>query len=85
VGDWGAPSHAIVGGGSDGMDLVREGARQAARYLRPGGWLVFQIADWQFDFFEHELEVMGFRCEVPAARRSGKALTARAQWRSSHG
>ena len=84
VGDWGAPSHAIVGGGTDGMGLVREGARQAARYLRPGGWLVFQIADWQFDFFEQELEEMGFRCEVPAARRSGKALTARAQWRDNY-
>jgi hypothetical protein len=59
---------------------VREGALQAARFLRPGGWLVFQIADWQFDVFEPELEEMGYRCEGPAARRPGKALTARAQW-----
>jgi methylase of polypeptide subunit release factors len=80
VEDWGAPSHAIVGGGSDGLDLVREGALHAAKFLRPGGWLVFQIADWQFDVFKPELEEFGYRCETPTARRPGKALTARAQW-----
>jgi release factor glutamine methyltransferase len=80
VGDWGAPSRAIVGGGSDGLDLVRKGALQATRYLRPGGWLALQIADWQLDFFEPELDQMGYRCEMPTIRRPGKAVIVRAQW-----
>jgi release factor glutamine methyltransferase len=80
VGDWGAPSHAIVGEGSDGLDLVREGALQAAGFLKPGGWLVLQIADWQFEVLQPELIGMGFLSEPPAARSQGKAMTMRAQW-----
>ena len=85
AGNWGAPLHTIVGGGTDGLGFVREAARQAGGYLHPGAWLVFQIADWQYDFFEQELAQMGFRCEAPVARRSGKGLTARALWRGNHG
>jgi methylase of polypeptide subunit release factors len=55
------PISTITGPSADGLDLVRELARQAIQTLEPGGRLVLQLADWQLQVLEIELEPLGYR------------------------
>lgn len=57
---WGSVE-AVVGPGPDGLGLVRELARQAVRYLRPGGWLVLQLGPEQWELLSVELSSLGYR------------------------
>jgi release factor glutamine methyltransferase len=40
------PQEALLGG-EDGLTLIRRLAREAQRYLQPGGWLVLEVAEGQ--------------------------------------
>ena len=69
-------------GGADGCDAYRRILRDAARHLRPGGWLVFEIGADQEDAVTAAIASAGFvdtatvrdlasRPRVVAARRPG--------------
>lgn len=58
VRDW-DPSHALYGGGPDGLDLPRAIMRRAAGLLRPGGVLVMEHADVQGEAVRAELAALG--------------------------
>jgi release factor glutamine methyltransferase len=47
-------------GGADGLDLVRRVARDAARLLRPGGWLLLEIGGEQDRSLAPHLQASGF-------------------------
>jgi release factor glutamine methyltransferase len=53
------PSHALYGGGPDGLDLPRAIMRRAAGLLRPGGALVMEHADVQGEAVRAELVALG--------------------------
>ena len=69
-GRWGALDRAgaVEGPGADGLDLLRDLARQASRALRPGGTLALQIGRDQWAGFADELRALGFR---PGAAQGG--------------
>jgi release factor glutamine methyltransferase len=52
---------AILGSGDDGLGLVRRLSLDARRFLRPGGRLILQMLDSQWEMFASELEAMGYR------------------------
>jgi release factor glutamine methyltransferase len=54
------PEGSAIGRGTDGLDLVRELAREARKFLMPGGSLVLQLADFQWAGFGAELLVLGY-------------------------
>lgn len=78
-----AGRHAYVGGGADGLDLQRAVADQAAQLLRPGGWLVLQLAPAQWAAFQPELEQRGYVVEV--TRSNGAVQIRAARWSSEPG
>ena len=45
---------------ADGLDVVRRVVDDAARVLRPGGWLVVEVGGTQDDALEPELAARGF-------------------------
>ena len=51
---------AAFDGGPDGLDVVRRVVDDAARVLRPGGWLVVEVGGTQDDALEPELAARGF-------------------------
>lgn len=71
-------SRHFFGGGFDGLDLLRRLAEEGRRTLLPGGWLVMQLMDVQWDEFAEELATAGYRPEPPE-RREGRAVSVRAQ------
>jgi release factor glutamine methyltransferase len=75
-----APRGTFEGSGQDGADLIRELARQATKALEPGGWMVLQLADGQWDRLAQDLASLGYRPIEPEERRAGRALVAAAQW-----
>ena len=81
--DWREPLSTIAGPHADGLGLMREIARHARDVLKPGGWLIFQIADWQWEPFAQDLGSLGYHVVAPAERRPGHAIVACAQWGSS--
>jgi methylase of polypeptide subunit release factors len=52
---------AVLGGGDDGLALVRRLSLDARRFLRPGGRLILQMLAAQWETFAGELEGMGYR------------------------
>jgi methylase of polypeptide subunit release factors len=56
---------AIEGQGDDGLELLRELARDARALLEPGGALVLQMFGWQWDRMVPELTALGYRPGVP--------------------
>jgi release factor glutamine methyltransferase len=78
--DWREPLSTIAGPQADGLGLMREIARHARDVLKPGGWLIFQIADWQWETFAPDLGSLGYHVIAPAERRPGHAIVGCAQW-----
>ena len=58
---------AAFDGGPDGLDVVRRVVDDAARVLRPGGWLVVEVGGTQDDALEPELTARGFTAVTPGA------------------
>jgi release factor glutamine methyltransferase len=52
------PAGALFAG-PDGLDVIRALAPEAARVLRPGGWLVMEIGDGQADAVRHVIAGTG--------------------------
>ncbi|MBA3737246.1 MAG: nucleotidyltransferase family protein [Actinobacteria bacterium] len=78
--DWGAPISTVEGSHLDGLGMMRELARQAQTVLRPGGWLVFQVADRQFDDWTGELRALGYEPTAAVQRRPGHAVVGAGRW-----
>ena len=51
---------AALDGGPDGLDVVRRVVEDAARVVRPGGWLLVEVGGGQDDALEPELAAHGF-------------------------
>ena len=70
------PRDTIEGAGDDGLGLVRETIRGAAPLLAPGGMLLLQMFDWQWEKLGPELVAAGY---APGdAVRSGRFAIGRA-------
>lgn len=54
------PAGTAIGSGADGLDLIRDLARNARDFLEPGGTLVLQLAEHQWPNFAPELEALGY-------------------------
>ena len=80
---WDAPLDAIQGQDLDGLGLLRRLAGQVKYRLRPGGYFVMQLTDWQWEGWAHELREMGFEPVAPAVRRPGRAVVGGARWEGS--
>jgi release factor glutamine methyltransferase len=78
--DWNAPLWTVEGSGADGLDLLRTISRDAMGFLEPGGWLVIQIAGYQWDGFADELLALGYQPEEPERRGLRSALIGAARW-----
>jgi release factor glutamine methyltransferase len=78
---WDAPLDAIQGQDLDGLGLLRRLVTQVRERLRPGGYIVMQLTDWQWDGWAHELREMGFDPIAPGVRRPGRAVVGGARWR----
>jgi release factor glutamine methyltransferase len=67
VGDFGgasdAPREAYVGADADGLGLQRRLAQQARIHLRPGGWLLVQLAPAQWPEYCRVVGELGFEVE----------------------
>lgn len=59
------PRDTIQGEGDDGLGLLRQLAREAPRFLRPGGTLLLQMFDWQWPMLAAELATLGYRTGSP--------------------
>jgi release factor glutamine methyltransferase len=59
------PPGTAIGPGTDGLDLVRELARNARDFLIPGGALVLQLAGFQWQPFSAELRDLGYGISRP--------------------
>jgi release factor glutamine methyltransferase len=55
------PRSTVTGPSADGLELVRDLARQGSRFLEPGGRLALQLADWQWIALVDELSRLGYR------------------------
>jgi len=71
---WQAPAETMSGGGQDGLALLREFIPRAAAYLRPGGVLALQAAEWQTATVAELLLGAGFG--HPTRARGGCPLVA---------
>jgi release factor glutamine methyltransferase len=71
---------AILGGGDDGLGLVRRLSLDARRFLRPGGRLILQMLEFQWESFASELEAMGYR-PGDVEGRSGQHVVVTATFR----
>jgi release factor glutamine methyltransferase len=56
------PMSTITGPSADGLAFVRDLATQAMHALEPGGRLMLQLADWQWQVLLEELDAFGYRC-----------------------
>jgi release factor glutamine methyltransferase len=72
------PRDTIQGAEDDGLGLLRELARDSVGLLRPGGGLLVQMFDWQWDSFSGELAELGYRPQPPL--RSGPFAIGRADF-----
>lgn len=74
-----APAVTLDGRSDDGLGLVVELAHSALRHLRPGGWLVVQVAESQWDQFVGELDRAGYGTSEVAVRWPGRVVVGMAQ------
>ncbi len=58
---------AVLGGGSDGLDLHRELLRESTMFLAPQGRLILQMAIDQWEVFAAEMAAWGFAAQPMAA------------------
>jgi release factor glutamine methyltransferase len=63
-----ALDHAYVGGGDDGLGLLRALMHQAVDVLRPGGSLVVQMSPAQWAGFSAEAAALGYQPEERSRR-----------------
>jgi release factor glutamine methyltransferase len=71
---WDDMPGTVEGEGEDGLGLQRRLATDAHGVLRPGGWLVAQIALEQADAFRSELDAGGYVDHAIVAARAGDAV-----------
>ena len=76
-----APAQAYVGVGSDGLGLQRALAAEARAVLRPGGWLLVQLAPSQWPAYRETLRDLGY--DAPAADGGSVAVVAAGRWSGS--
>lgn len=74
------PAGTAVGSGDDGLDLVREVARQARRLLAPGGSLVIQVAGFQVRGVVRELRRLGYAAQAPSRVVPNEPAVCSATW-----
>jgi release factor glutamine methyltransferase len=70
------PRMTIEGSEDDGLGLLRQLARDARGFVRPGGALLLQMFAWQWKIFVDELAELGYRAGT--ARQSGPFVLGRA-------
>jgi release factor glutamine methyltransferase len=80
---WDAPLRSVQGDDHDGLGLLREVSSRAASCLVPGGALVLQVTDWQWDGWADELRAAGYEPIAPRTRRPGRAVVGMARWRGA--
>ncbi len=61
----GTPRDTVRGEGEDGLDLHRRLARDAIRFLQPGGRLLLQMGEAQWNDLAVELAELGYRPGEP--------------------
>ena len=74
------PEGTAVGLGSDGLGLVRKVLLGARGFLRGGGSLVLQLAEFQWPLLESEVAKLGYRAPGLAPREDGGAVTGILAW-----
>jgi len=52
--------HLALFGGSDGLDFYRKITKEAGNYLKPGGYLIFEIGCHQTEAVKNLLETNGY-------------------------
>ena len=72
------PRITIEGSEDDGLGLLRQLARDARGFVRPGGALLLQMFAWQWEVLVDELTELGYR--TGTARRSGPFVLGRADF-----
>jgi len=55
------PITAVIGGGSDGLDLVKRFLVEASRYLRPNGQIYMEFDDFQKEKIEELLSKLDYK------------------------
>jgi release factor glutamine methyltransferase len=76
------PPDTAIGLGADGLDLIRDLARDARRFLVNGGSLVLQLADFQWPTFSQELTALGYS-KPRLSRSDAGPVAGRLEW--NHG
>ena len=83
------PEGTAVGPGADGLGLVRTLLLGARGFLRAGGSLVLQLADFQWPLLASEVAKLGYRDAALARRAHGGPVTGILVWpeagRAIHG
>jgi methylase of polypeptide subunit release factors len=74
------PVNSAIGVGEDGLGLVRDVAGAARDFLVPGGALVLQLADFQWDNFSRELDALGYRDPEVSERGARGPIACRLTW-----
>jgi len=74
------PEGTAIGQGADGLGLVRELAVGARSFLEPGGSLVLQLADFQWDSFSVELMDLGYDAPELQPHSLDGPVAARVVW-----
>lgn len=74
------PEGSAIGRGKDGLDLIRELAREARKFLMPGGSLVLQLADFQWAGFGTELLALGYEAPELQHQASDAPVAGRMVW-----
>jgi release factor glutamine methyltransferase len=74
-----APPGTALGGGDDGLDLLRALARSARDWLVPGGLLAVQLAAFQWPSFASELRRLGYQLVAAEKRDANCAMAAAAR------
>ncbi|HEV8499207.1 MAG TPA: methyltransferase [Gemmatimonadaceae bacterium] len=76
------PEGTSIGPGEDGLDLVRELASEARRFLIRGGLLVLQLAGFQWTTLAAELLAMGYAAPELQEQSGNAPVVGRVAWPS---